>query len=88
MLLYGAELWVLNEQGRNKFKGFCNKCAHFLTGRYITKVNDEWINPETKKRLDLAYLLPIEEYTKNRKNSIKSYALDRDIHTGSIKKSL
>lgn len=60
----------------------------FLNGRYITKVNDEWINPETIKRLALAYLLPIEEYTKKRKNSIKSYVLATDIHTGSIKISL
>ena len=64
VLLYGAESWVLNDYGRRKLTTFHNKCARFLTGRYITKVDDEWIYPDTTKTLELAHLLPIEDCIK------------------------
>ena len=87
-LLYGAESWVLNDHGRNKLKTAHHRSAWFMTGRYITKINEEWVYPDTKRTLELAHLLPIEEYITNRKNTIQLYALDTDIYNDCIIKSL
>ena len=79
---------MLNQQGRDKLRSFHNRCARFWTGRYITKINDEWIYPDTTKSLELAYLLPIEEYMTKRKNTIQIYACETDIYEECIAKQL
>jgi hypothetical protein len=80
VLLYGSESWVLNQNGRDKLRSFHHRSARFLTGRYITQIDDKWIYPETKKTLELAHLLPIEEYMLKRKNTIQLYACDTAIY--------
>ena len=87
VLLYGSETWVLNEYGRNKPKSFHNKCARFLTGRYITKIDDKWVYPETKKTLELAHLLPVEDYIMKRITTIRTYAFGTEIYKECIAKS-
>ena len=67
---------------------FHHKSARFLTGRYITQIDDEWIYPETKRTLELAHLLPIEDYIMNRKNKIQLYASETEIYNECIAKSL
>ena len=62
-------------------------CARFLTGRYITKIDDEWVYPETEKTLELAHLLPIEDYIMKRLNTIRPYAFGTDIYKECVAKS-
>ena len=88
VLLYGAESWVLNKDLKCKLRSFHHRSARFLTGRYITKIDDEWVYPETKKTLELAHLLPIDDYIMKRKQTIATYALQTAIYKECINKSL
>ena len=89
LVLYGSESWVLNQHGRDKLTSFHNRCARFLTGRFITKVDEEWIYPDTQKTLELAHLLPVEEYIiKRRKTLEESYALNSEIYEECVRKSI
>ena len=88
VLLYGAETWVLSEGGKNKINSFHNRCARFITGRFITKLEDDtWVCPDTKTTLEMADLLPIEEYIERRKNTISEYAISTNIFHDCIQKS-
>jgi hypothetical protein len=79
ILLYGAESWVINKKVRDKLRNFHNRCARFITGRYITKENDTWIFPETTKTLQLAGLLTVDEYINNRKGTVLGYVKSTEI---------
>ena len=76
ILLYGSKSWVINEKVRDKLQTFRNRCARFITGRFITKEEDgTWIFPETKKTLQLAHLLTVDDYT------IFNYAMGTEIYS-------
>ena len=80
ILLYGSESWVINEQVRNKLRTFHNRCARFITGRFITKSDDgTWVFPETTKTLELAYLLSIDDYIIQRRGTVLEYAIETEI---------
>ena len=51
VLLYGSESWVLTDHIKRKLNSFHNICARFITGRHITKIDDQWHYPETKQTL-------------------------------------
>ena len=88
VLLYGSESWVINDNSKSKLRSFHNRCARFLTGRYITQKDEQWVYPETKRTLELAHLLPIEDYIIKRKTKIEEYARETAIYDECIKKSL
>ena len=79
VLLYGSESWVLNEKAKNKLKSFHNRCARFITGRHIRKIDETWICPDTKTTLELADLLTTNEYIEQRKETIREFAIGTDI---------
>ena len=81
ILLFGAESWVINENVRNKLRTFHNRCARFITGRFITKEEDIWIFPDTKTTLEVADLLSIDEYIMNRRNTISEYAMGTKLYS-------
>ena len=81
ILLFGSESWVINENVRNKLRTFHNRCARFITGRFITKEEDTWIFPDTATTLQLADLLSIDEYIMNRRNTISEYAMGTNIYS-------
>ena len=79
VLLYGSESWVLTDHIKRKLNSFHNRCARFITGRHITKVDDQWHYPETKQTLELAHVLPVEDYIIKRKNTILDFAYNTNI---------
>jgi hypothetical protein len=79
VLLYGSESWVLTKIASRKLQSFHRRCARFITGRHIKLVDDKWIYPCTKKTMEMADLLPIEEYIKKRKDTIRIFAEEREI---------
>jgi hypothetical protein len=82
ILLYGSESWVINDNARNKLRTFHNRCARFITGRFITKAEDgTWIFPDTKTTLLLAHLLPIDEYITKRRGTVLKYATETEIYS-------
>jgi hypothetical protein len=76
VLLYGSESWVLNNLAKEKLQSFHHRCARYITGRHIRKEEEIWIYPDNKTTLELADLLPIEEYIKKRKETILIFARD------------
>ena len=82
ILLYGSESWVINEKVRDKLRTFHNRCARFITGCFITKEEDgTWIFPETKKTLQLAHLLTVDDYITKRRDTIFNYAMGTEIYS-------
>ena len=79
VLLYGSESWVLSEHAKRKLKSFHNRCARFVTGRHIRKIEETWIYPSSKDTLKLAGLLTIDEYITKRKETVKGYAVTTEI---------
>ena len=79
VLLYGSESWVLSEHAKRKLKSFHNRCARFVTGRHIRKIEETWIYPSSKDTLELAGLLTIDEYITKRKETVKGYAVTTEI---------
>ena len=52
-----------------KLNSFHNRCARFITGRHIKKLdNNIWEYPDTSTTLKMANLLTINEYITKRKN--------------------
>ena len=74
VLLYGSESWVISNIMRKRLNSFHNRCTRYITGRHITMKNDIWEYPDTKKTLDLADLLKLEDYIEKRKNTIFGFA--------------
>ena len=74
VLLYGSESWVLTDRMQTRLNSFHHRCARYITGRHITMKDDIWIYPETKKTLELADLLPLEDYIEKRKGTIFGFA--------------
>ena len=63
-----------------KLNSFHNRCARFITGRHITKIDDQWHYPETKQTLELAHVLPVEDYIIKRKNTILDFAYNTNVY--------
>jgi hypothetical protein len=40
-----------------------------------------WIFPETKRTLELAFLLPIDDYITNRRGTVLEYAMGTEIYS-------
>ena len=82
ILVYGSESWVINEKVRNKFRTFHNRCARFITGRFITKQDDgSWLFPDTKTTLQQAFLLPIDDYITKRRETVSHYVEEKKIYS-------
>jgi hypothetical protein len=79
VLLYGSESWVLTNRIKNKLNSFHRRCSRYITGRHIRLVNDVWIYPDSAVTLEMADLLPIEEYIEKRKSTVCEYTMSTDI---------
>ena len=58
-----------------------NRCARFITGRFISKEDDTWIFPDNTKRLELVDLLSIGDCFKNRRGTVLCYAVGTEIYS-------
>lgn len=76
ILLYGSETWVIDETMRNRLEAFHNQVARSLTKQYIrpdtTDEDGEWIYPATSETLHKAFLRPLSEYIKVRKETLRN----------------
>jgi hypothetical protein len=82
ILLYGAETWVLSDAMERKLSSFHNRCARYLTHMPIHQSPEgTWIVPSTAQVLKCAKLLPIQEYIRKRRETVKKYAITREILT-------
>jgi hypothetical protein len=82
ILLYGAETWVLSDAMKRKLSSFHNRCARYLTHMPIHQnAEGTWILPPTEQVLARAKLLPIQEYIRKRRETVKKYATTREILT-------
>ena len=81
VLLYGSELWVISKHAHKKLQRFHRRCARFITGRHITVVDEKWVYPDSKTTLEMADLLPIEEYIQKRKETVKIFTVDRKLYS-------
>lgn len=81
ILLYGSESWVINNIMIERLNAFHRRCARFITGRHIRMLDDStWVYPSTTKTLELADLLPIEDYVETRKLTVGGYVEGTDIY--------
>lgn len=73
VLLYGEQSWVINENVRNKVRGFHNRWARFLARGYVdlSKVKDKWTYPEIKNTLEVAHLLSMLDDYVYQKESVQ-----------------
>ena len=85
VLLYGAELWVLNTHSRNKINSFHHRCSRYITGKHIRVEEDKWIYPSRVSSLSEVDLLAAEEYIVSRKDTITEYAENSDIYQKCLK---
>ena len=81
VLLYGSESWVISKHAHKKLQSFHRRCARFITGRHIKVVDEKWIYPDSKTTMEMADLLPIEEYIQKRKETVKIFTEERKIYS-------
>jgi hypothetical protein len=74
VLLYGAESWVVSEAMLRDLKSFHHRCARYITKCHIRQDSDgTWICPPSAEVLEEVDLLPVQEYLKNRRDTIHKY---------------
>jgi hypothetical protein len=81
VLLYGSESWVLTNAMLQTLQSFHHRCARFITGQHIRQNEDKsWTCPPSAYVLNLAGLLPIQEYIEKRRKSVEPYVFSRPIY--------
>lgn len=64
-----------------RLNAFHRSCARFITGRHIRMLDDSsLVYPATKETVELADLLPIEDYVKKRKLTVSGYVEGTDVY--------
>lgn len=84
-LLCESECWVLTNHIKNKHNSFHRRSSRYITGRHIRLVNGVWKYPDSNVRLEMADVLPKEEYIKKRKSTVCEYSLSTDIYLKTVR---
>lgn len=80
VLLYGCEMWTFTPAMLRVLEGFHHRVARRISGKTARRVNGRWVYPPIREALELAGLLPIDQYILVRQRTLVEKIATRPIY--------